>query len=400
MRRKLYISSFILIALVTVKCATTEKYKQNEWRSDMMKLSFSMSKLLKYAHNEDKFYNPSNESKIKEELKNVFEASSHVDKVKARPDDDPLLKHSSQKFSEDMKMALNQFSMGNKRYTMYAVKNMSNYCVSCHTRTEHGRSNLNIDWFVGTEGLNHFEKAQYYFSIRDYDKGMDETQKSFSNDNLSNAGDWESLVFRSLAVAVRINDDPQQASKIISQLQKAKVPLYLKNFIPYWKKAIQAWSREKKAKITSRKQKYEAAKLLLKKASLYEKYDYGLIEYLRASTLLHEVIRTNQKDYINAHSMYLVAEASKPLKDVNLWNAHEAYYEACIRSWPETKLAQRCYVELEEELLSGEYILGKEDKKKINERLVELQNLAYGIADAVLREERKYFERMGGSNAR
>lgn len=372
----LMLLSFLLL---NTQCASTGEHDSMSWRAKMNLLSVSMGNLLPLASDPNKFNDPANNATIKKELKQIYKLASQIQTEKKVPDGDPVLKFSSKKFAGDMKSAYQQFSLGNKQQALFTINHMSNYCVSCHSRSDHGRSDVEYGWNIKLDQFSNNEKAQYYFATRQYNQGLNTFTKTFNNLVKNDKKNLESGLLKALAISVRVKQNYKLSEQIVNKVLKSKSPKYLKKYAKHWKKALKTWSKETEQQKMSRKAKYLQAKKLILKAITYKKPEYAYIEYLRASGYLHDVLMSDKKDYINGESLYLAGVAARPLRNINLWTLHESYFEACIKDWPQSRLAEKCYGELEKAWLSEGYLVDGEAPQPVKEKLANLKDLATKI---------------------
>jgi hypothetical protein len=78
----------------------------------------------------------------------------------------------------------------------------------------------------------------------------------------------------------------------------------------------------------------------------------GLIEALRASTVLHELLASKKPGKAYAESLYFAGLNAESLKELDPLNLNETYYEACIHQLPNSPTARNCYLRLEGAILS------------------------------------------------
>jgi hypothetical protein len=77
------------------------------------------------------------------------------------------------------------------------------------------------------------------------------------------------------------------------------------------------------------------------------------ILYLRTSAAVHRLLQLG-KDAKHTHEAYLMAGLCYDvLKNFQLGELHEIYFESCIRSAPHTHLAETCYHRYEQAIYDG-----------------------------------------------
>lgn len=361
---------FLLIGLGLVSCngtlkkdslTTKDSQVPANWHSNMHQLSLSLSKLMPLAVSATEFNKPENLKTIKVETKKIVDITAHLKKDKLAPDGDPSLNFSAEKFHRDMVHSYNQLTLGNNRYARHLIKNTANYCFGCHSRTNQGREGLNWSWGIDVSKFPPLDRALYFSAVREYDKALVEYDKVLNNKTVvaKDPYTWELSAKKSLAIAVRVKRDPQLAYNIVNRFLAAKsVPVSLRQTALEWRNSIKQWNSEatakKKATNVTRRQQLEKAKSLVQEAwktLSFPQSGAGVVYYLRASTELHDLLKNKVEDKTYGEALYMAGVVAESLKDINLWTLHEAYYEACIRKFPRTALAKKCYLRYESVIL-------------------------------------------------
>ena len=161
-------------------------------------------------------------------------------------------------------------------------------------------------------------------------------------------------------------------------MRKNKEPFYLTSAVQHWKKSLKSWSYEKDQKDSIKK-----AKELIAEARILQEYPYDHradVLYLRASTVLHNALKKENSNAVQAEIYYLLARCYEVLKDVGLWNLNEMYYESCIRKNPHTKLSTQCFEAFERSIYLGYSGSGGTFVPyRIRKKLDELNLLAFEI---------------------
>lgn len=354
-----------------------------DWKVKMQGLSKSVSTLLPLTLNSRKFNDPKNREIIQSETQNLAKLAHGVDTAKMPPDMDPAIRFTSRRFTDDLIEANRQLNGGDRKYAQHLIKNALNYCVTCHTRIDKG-SQIKLTLNSNLNGFNAFERAHYYMAIRNYDLSLQEYSKGIKSADaaLETHQQIQRASQQALALAIRVKKDPVIALQIVDDILNSKwAPIYLKLNAMYWKKSIQSWSREQKKTYANRADKLKHAKELIDKAdkaaNLSAGWQAGLVENLRASALLHEILSAGAQDLTSKQALYYAGLTSEALKDITYDSMYESYYESCIRQMPYTELAKKCYIRLEGSILTSySYDDAVLVPISVRERLAELRALA------------------------
>lgn len=353
----IFFSAFmsVLGCVGTDRKIETQNAEGTSWKEDMHKLATSMSKLLPLAVSSSDFHKKKNAEMIKSEMKSLVFAAKRLEKSPHATQGDPVLVFTAQKFAQDLEYAYEQYNLGNSDFAQNHIRNSTRFCMSCHTRNNQGRQ-FDWSWGVNLSLLSEIDRAQYLASIRDFDRALEVYNGLLSDKNLAETSPqkWSTSAKNSMAIAVRVKQDPKLALEIIQTAQVAgSVPLSVQQMLLQWKSALQEWQSEKKKSAVatpSFKEQLTRANELLQKgwqSTQFPQSGAGAIYYLRASSLLHDLLDQKLSKSERAQALYSSGLVAEKLKDINLWTLHETYYEACVRTAPRTQLAKKCYLRYE-----------------------------------------------------
>ncbi len=382
-----YLVEVVIVLLLVVGCAQKPVHTVEDnldWKLKMQGLSKSVSTLMPLTANPRQFNDPKNSELIRSEAQQLAKLAHSVDMAKMPPDLDPAIRFTSRRFTDDLAEANRQLNVGDRQLAQHLLKNALNYCVTCHTRLDSGARRITLDLKPNLTGFTPFERSQYYMAVRNYDLAIEEYLKGIKSVDaaLDTHLHLQQGSERALALAIRVKNDPVVAEKIIDDILNSKwAPMYLRLNALEWKKSVQNWVREPKVVAANRMQKLQRAKVLIDKANktanLSAGWRAGLVENLRASVLLHEILSVGADDLASKQALYYAGLTSEALKDLTFDSMHESYYESCIRQMPYTDMARKCYVRLEGSVLTS-YASDNSVMvpQHVREKLAELRYLA------------------------
>ncbi|MGZ3722531.1 MAG: hypothetical protein ACXVA9_06355 [Bdellovibrionales bacterium] len=344
---------FVAAALLLTNCKTSSPASSPEpagdWATQMRQMADSFSTLLPITLDPIQFNDPANQETIDQELSRLGHFAHEVGVSKQKPSDDPSFEFAGKQFSADMLEAKRQMKMGNRAYARFLIRGASNYCISCHTQTDRGPHFLANPENPYFNKLNALDKSNFLIATWSFDKGLLEYEKAMNSPDaaLLPYATLESATLRALAVAVRVKKDPVLADSIVTRIMYSKwAPVYLQLSASKWKASIQEWKSSKKPART-----LEDAKILISKGWTKQMESplsrAGLIESLRASAVLHDLLSENKRNKAYAETLYYAGLNAEALKDLDSFLLNEVYFEACIRSHPHSEIAKNCYLRLE-----------------------------------------------------
>ena len=338
----------------------SKKKDQPSLNVKMQQLSQTLSKLLPYMTSDSRYEDPKNRRMIESELKR-FSGFAHTLKMPADSlkEGDPTIRLGGGLFEEDAERAYQEFKRGNFRYSRTLLRTLSSYCVACHTRTDTGVKYPAVNLVPNEKTLSRYERGELYAATRQFDRAMEEFDRALSDANFARTRhlEWEKAVQNSLAIAVRVLKDPDQAMKVIDRvIQSPHVPLFMKEDALIWKASVDKWKKEASRKIETEGGAFSEARRLMAEAASVQKYPADRsadVVYLRASAVLHEMLERWPQGSQRNEALFLAGAAYDVMREAGLWSLHELYFEACIRGAPHTELSRGCYARYEQAIYTG-----------------------------------------------
>ena len=355
-----------------------------EWHNKMHGMANTLTQLMPLTVSQRVFDAPKNADAIKQEMGNLKKIAHSVDLTQHKPNHDPAMNLMAQRLVENVDEAVLQLEQGNRKYARQLIQGSTNHCISCHTRTDDGRSNMKLSSLANISSLSQVEQVDFLIALRDYDQALKVFEKMVNSPDaqIQHPYEIELAAKKALAIAIRVKRDPKQAGELVSRIIEAQwAPVYLRLNALVWKASINSWKEETALKKTNEQTQFLMAKELLRRGwnanANSPLGQAGLVFFLRASTILHELSGKSQKQPLYGEYLYYSGLAAEALRDTNLWTLQDAYYEACIRFSPRSTLAKKCYLRLETLQFSA---YSAEDGTRlphsVQRRLIELRDLS------------------------
>lgn len=380
------ISILFLLILTLINCSTmsteTNPTAGASWYSTMHKLSSHHTTMTPLISNPKEFYDPKNLPFLREKTNEMLKASVEMIKDATAPNADPIIMFTAQQFSQELQNASELLDIGKLQPAHYSLSQLSNYCISCHTRADRGSKNFPIPWATNLSPLSSSQKVLFYLANRQYETAHNEIDKIIQNESLlvQDPNTWMSLIQKDMAVVVRVQKDLPRAQQLVEKVLKTKnLPEYMKSDVRLWAQSLKEWKSEEKRTIEGTKNLAFVKKLLDKaRQPKYAQGQAGFIIQLRASGILHELLETSRNASNYSSILYFAGLSAEALKNVDVWKLSEHYFEICIENSPSSVVAQKCYQQLENLLLSSHPHLKLLPalEKQISERLAKYKDLS------------------------
>ncbi len=340
---------------------STSPERSVEWRAKMRSMESVLEELLLDLSSDKRFRDPKRKDQIVKNTAKLKDLAHKLDDKKAAsPDADPSIWLFSGLFSQEVDRAHEAMKRGERDYARGLIKGLTGYCIACHTRTPEGVRFPAIPFKSIAQGLEPLERGEFYASTRQFEQAMEEFEAILANaESLSARSlEWEKAARYALAIAVRVNQDPRRAMVIADRVIAAKqAPYFLREQARKWRQSIQEWAKEPSRKITTASGLHAEAKRLIDRARKLQEYPADRsadVVYLRASAVIHQLLgKDPAKTKLGTEGLFMAGVAYEALQDLNLWELHDLYYQACIHRSPHTRLARQCFARYQESIYAG-----------------------------------------------
>lgn len=340
------------------------KFEKNEWSKKMGELLQALTAITPdlYSNSASQTVTP----EFRERVKKIAELSRALDQndkhaMKA-PDDDPGLAYLSRMFREDMERAAQSLDSGSTDYAKTVLKSSVSYCIACHTRSQSGpQFPLMAALEKPLENASWVEKISFRAATRQFGDVITDVMSKLEPGAIPaiKGFELEKAIRIALTVAVRVKNDPARALLLSRKVAESSVASdQLRERARTWIKDIGAWQDEKQKVLASDRDLMNAAHQILGRlandASVEDlRRDGSEIKSLRATTLMHRLLREFPKSPLVAEALFLVGASYEALGDLGFWNLSDMYFKSCIQHAPHTARAEVCYRRFEENVVLG-----------------------------------------------
>lgn len=377
----------VLVALIMAPTHlghTAETNPPPAWANKMRELYSTLSELLTDVSSDRRFNDPSNYSGIEAKAKKLATLSHDLtEKKMIAPDADPTLQMLSGLFSREANRAYEELKKGHRPYARNLLQSISGYCIACHTRNQTGPNFKELPLEPGSAVSDHFERGTFYMASRQFDRAQEELSKVIEDHKFATSRPlaWERSIQHYLNIAVRIKQSPSQALEIVNKvIDTQEAPYFLKQTALQWKSSIQEWQNEPKKTLPSEEGLYSEATRLAAKGHELQKYPMdrsGDIYYLRASAVVHDLLKLAPNGNRAAEALLLAGVSYEVLSPLRLDDLHEIYYGACVEKAPHTPVAQLCYQRYQQSVYAGYTGSGGENiPSEVKSHLLKIEELA------------------------
>ena len=357
------LTTLLLIGLSgsLIQCSGGSKKAEvpgGKWKNRMQEMSQVLIGIYPYLASRKEFNAPENRRKIQEDAERLASLAHNVNKQRAESkvkklDRDPFVSVISNTLDRELHLAIEGLRSGKRDFARTVLKNATSMCVRCHSRGTWGPNFVDWEKDKTFQKLQPLEKGELLAAVRRYDQAIGQYESILSDKKLASNESyaWVKAANSALNVAVRAQQDPVRAEKIVNTILANKaLPTFQRRNAEDWGRAVKKWKKEKPNKKESLLVKAEK---ILKEARKKEDYwgdRSSYIHYLRSSALLHDFLRTGASVDEQAKALFYLGQCYEVVADMGIGDTNEFYYKACIKRSPHSKIALNCYERLEQNI--------------------------------------------------
>ncbi len=349
--------------LISALLMTTSLRADEPWQKKMSELSDTLSAVMPDLVSQ-KPVTPKSLERLTKAAKKITEVAHQIKmgaqgKAAPPPDADPSISLLSSLFAREAQNAYHALKSGSPEFGKASLRAVTSYCISCHTRTDQGPSFPSLPLKTDVGKLNRMERAQLFAATRQFDKALEEFEGVISDPAIAAKRqlEWGRAVRHAFAIAIRVNQSPDRALKIVQKVESLPAtPKLFQDFIGEWKKSILDWKKEGAKKFDSEEALFKEAQRLSVAAEATQKYPMdhsGDVLFLRLTLVAHELLTRYPEGKYSADVLLMLGNAYDVLDDHLMSPLPEMYYETCIRRSPHTSIAQKCFQRYESNIFFG-----------------------------------------------
>jgi hypothetical protein len=326
--------------------------------SDLMDLNYPL----------DEFIAGKNDEKIKthlEIIRNAFSKSNHnktFAQVGFRPSFDTIIDY--------LDLTIDSFKSGHKQFAHARISGLPNVCLSCHgqlTDSYSSQFKIRLSKVEAKKFGGDFEYAHYLMALRSTQKSGDlfekfiqtETKNSKKNRGVSSGARIDIALRKILTIHTRYSPDIKKASKVLKRIQKNN------EFEKSYQNQLESWITQLQdfEKIPSemfRPKDDETVHRFIKgKLDLIVKNNYSVddgsfdVALSVGAGAFYYYLNQNPNTEMAPELLYWIALYDRRMNNNLFYAISELYLTECVKRYPKSPFAKRCYDEYENSLMIG-----------------------------------------------
>lgn len=323
-------------------------------RAEMRMIYSSMQVLLPLSVDDAAFRDSSNKSRIREALKVLAERADQVAGHVGRGD--RRIEYLGGSLARESKESLRRFDAGQLDDAQFYVRELTSFCVACHSGLPSpADSPLSRD-FVSEKTLRNLplpQRADLQVATRRFDDALTTLESVFASPLVHPAELLDPLI-RYLTVAIRVKHDLDRPRPVLAKLaSRPDVWTNLRSDLVRWQQTLDRY-----AEAPVENPSLDSARALIDEANQIMEYPTdrkGLVHYLLASSQLLRYLeaRSNATDRDAAEAYYLLGLIESRTSLDYFVSEADFYLETAIRMAPRDPVGAEAFRLLEEEAEIG-----------------------------------------------
>lgn len=241
---------------------------------------------------------------------------------------------------------------GNYAHARYLTRHTVQACVACHGGS-YETTALGMPFPKPSPVLSDSERADYLAMFRRSKEAILAYEEMLSQTSLRQTKPelWESALAHLLAMTIRVRNDAHITLELISRLSElGSYPPAQKEMLLAWRQSAKQWTREARKKTISTEQATIKIQELLIQAdrSARASRTHGMVDYLRVLNLVDAVAKNPDRSHKKTMAFRIGGETAEKIHDSFYWIYPEVYFEACIRSLPNSTESSKCWQRFED----------------------------------------------------
>ena len=370
-----------LIALSVVLSANSALSAEKTTKNKMRRIYKDLEAVFPLAVQEGQFANKKNKARIEQGLRNLEKDVADLNRHGTKKRDVAFV-FLSYSLEETAAQARQAFQKGHYDEAGQLIRNLTDYCISCHSMQAGDKSSGFSAGFTkieGTSKLSLMQKVRLQIATRQFVAAMDSWEALLDDPHYGTPMMIPGDPFLDyLIVTLRVRKEPARALKSVQRLlKKPEIPGYLRESLQSWEVALKKIIADptlRKANLPTARRAMDAGRRIME--TPFDRA--GLIWYLHGSGLLMEYIQTRPKDRDKVAEAWYLLAMTELMTGRSLWLSKAMnYLETTIMVAPNSRWGKKALNMMEEHLVIYFHSMDRNDEesKRFNRRLKRLRDL-------------------------
>lgn len=287
------------------------------------------------------------------DISEFFKSARHVEYFQ-RPGFRPSLDTMNSHLSD----TINSVESGNYAFAQKRLTAVTSLCVSCHTQlSAHGSANAFGDAIAKSKRADFasdYAYGNYLYLVRHFDESEKYLNLAIQNAmKESKSSELYSSLRRVISIHTKISFNSIKANEFVDKYRKEPgMPMLAKSTLESWHTSLLKWNKFDPTKVKSIDQFIKTYLAPLEQIKEQVSGDND-ITLLIASGVLSKYLNDNPKTKNAPEILYWLAIAERRLSNTYFFTLSDLYLKDCIRLYPASPFAKKCYGQYEEAIEFG-----------------------------------------------
>lgn len=342
--------SLVVLSLI-IPTNPSDKTDKKAVPSVMYQFLHHVTQLQAYSSSKENFKAPANQKFVAEELNKLSELSKNLPQHDRL--EDPIFQMTASQVSLHLQEAAKSYKNQKFDYARRVYQEALDGCSSCHSQV---RGKSNIIWSFDETKIkgSNFEKAEFWYTIRQYDKALKLYEEYVQNYKPDTVPIYElDIALNKIAsILVRSFLDLDRAQLVFLRLSSIQsLPKATKQKLRLWSQAAARIKENPgfRAEIKTAEELQQIAESFFqKRKENQEVLDGDLVEILFLSGLLYDF--SHRKEVVTPEILYYLARCEEILDGEFFWSMSNLYLRRCVVQFPTSPTAEKCLDEYKNRL--------------------------------------------------
>lgn len=288
------------------------------------------------------------------DISEFFKSARHVEYFQR-----PGFRPSLETINHHMSDTINSVKGNNYIFAQKRLKALTALCISCHSQLSESAAENTFGSAIKKVKRESFDSdfayGNYLFLVRRFNEAESYFDLSVEQSlNNQNEAELYSSLRRMISINTKIDLNPKKANVFINKyLTHPKMPALAKSTLGTWKKSLAKWNNfnAKKVKSIDGFIKTYLAPLEVDKGQIAG--GDNDVTLLVASGVLSKYLNDSPKTKLAPEILYWLSIAERRLSNTYFFSLSDLYLKDCVKLYPKSKYAKKCYNEYAENIEFG-----------------------------------------------
>lgn len=286
-------------------------------------------------------------------LSEFFKSAKHVEYFQ-RPGFRPSLETMNSHLSD----TINSVESDNYAFAQKRLTAVTSLCITCHSQlSSKGVANAFGDSIKKTKRADFptdYAYGNYLFLVREFDESQNYLELAIQQSlKESKSSELYNSLRRIISIHTKISFNVNKANRFVDKYRKdPAMPVLAKSTLESWHNSLLKWNKFNPSQVKSIDQFIKTYLAPLEELKELTTGDND-ISLLVASGVLSKYLNDNPKTKSAPEILYWLSIAERRLSNTYFFTLSDLYLKDCIKLYPASPFAKKCYQQYEESIEFG-----------------------------------------------